>query len=603
MTEPEKLKSRSKKAESVGLQRPSHLPRGRWLDDFPNLSVAERELVAACAVGRVWYPGRAVEEARPDAPTTENSIRGELIRFLLLGGDARAPVHEDGVMVRGAWITGWLSLHQAEAVVRLDMRRCTFEKAPDFTSARVPELTLSGSSVPGLLGDRLHVSGGVYFDEGFEAKGEVRLPGAKIGANLDCEGGHFINPGHNAICAHGMHIGGNVFLRTGFVADGEVRLVGSRIHGDLSCGAGDFRNDGAKTICADRVEIDGSVFLDDGFKSLGSLRFLSVKIGGELYFSGGEFRDKRGTAINLDGLIVAGGMFLRGADIDSGVNLTTSHIGTMLDSDLSCWMGGNNLLDGLHYDRIIGSLDANGRISWLMSQHKSQLENIGFAPQPWEQLIKTLREMGHPAEAAEVAIEKQRLMRKAGRIGNRMPRMRFQWAWRRALDRGWIKVSNSLARCFHDFYGWIAGYGYRPSRIIGRLALVWLICGGFYWAAADRYSAFGPTSPTITSSILYPEASQICGHGNDSGKQRWTECEAIPDEYTTFQPFIYSLDVVLPLIDLKQENDWAPIAEGPLGRDLLVGVMARWVMWFQILFGWVASLMFVAIVSRLVEKD
>ena len=39
------------------------------------------------------------------------------------------------------------------------------------------------------------------------------------------------------------------------------------------------------------------------------------------------------------------------------------------------------------------------------------------------------------------------------------------------------------------------------------------------------------------------------------------------------------------------------------GETLWGGRALRWLMWFNIMFGWIASLMFVAIVSRLVEKD
>lgn len=66
---------------------------------------------------------------------------------------------------------------------------------------------------------------------------------------------------------------------------------------------------------------------------------------------------------------------------------------------------------------------------------------------------------------------------------------------------------------------------------------------------------------------------------------------------------MYSLDLILPLVDLQQDSDWAPIAEGPTGHDLLAGAVLRWFMWFEILFGWTASLILVAVLGRLVEKD
>jgi hypothetical protein len=77
----------------------------------------------------------------------------------------------------------------------------------------------------------------------------------------------------------------------------------------------------------------------------------------------------------------------------------------------------------------------------------------------------------------------------------------------------------------------------------------------------------------------------------------------VPPEYTTFQPFFFALDVTLPFVDLHQEADWGPLVANAAGETLWGGRALRWLMWFNIMFGWIASLMFVAIVSRLVEKD
>ncbi|MEY4951595.1 MAG: hypothetical protein RL299_19 [Pseudomonadota bacterium] len=77
----------------------------------------------------------------------------------------------------------------------------------------------------------------------------------------------------------------------------------------------------------------------------------------------------------------------------------------------------------------------------------------------------------------------------------------------------------------------------------------------------------------------------------------------MPAEYTTFQPQLYSLDLILPLVDLQQESDWAPIVESSPGVNLPFGVFLRWLMWAEILFGWLASLTLVAILGRLIERD
>ncbi|MCX7326536.1 MAG: hypothetical protein NTZ14_19435, partial [Hyphomicrobiales bacterium] len=144
----------------------------------------------------------------------------------------------------------------------------------------------------------------------------------------------------------------------------------------------------------------------------------------------------------------------------------------------------------------------------------------------------------------------------------------------------------------------------------------------------------------------------------------WYYCADLPGEYTTFQPFLYSLDLILPLVELQQDKDWSPIiptpnrvmwavevtpaaavpapaaetaAQGatpdakpetqttpapaamqdvpaPLLSQLagFFGELftswsweqaARVVMWFQILFGWVSSLLLVAVLTGLTNRE
>jgi hypothetical protein len=77
----------------------------------------------------------------------------------------------------------------------------------------------------------------------------------------------------------------------------------------------------------------------------------------------------------------------------------------------------------------------------------------------------------------------------------------------------------------------------------------------------------------------------------------------MPAEYATLQPLLCSLDLILPLVDLQPERDWVPIVEAAPGQNMPYGVFLCWLMWFEILFGWVASLVLVAVLGRLVEKD
>ncbi len=511
------------------IKRPPGLAHGRWLGDLEAerpLSAAEKALIAACALGEPWAP-EGWDGERPEKATAANTIRADLIRFLVLGGDADHPVHEGGVNIFGAWISGVLNLHQAQANLQLNALRCHFAETLIFMKASLPEIGLVGSSCPGLRGDGLKIAGDLNLRDGFHAKGEVRLVGAEIGGNLDCNDGRFENPDGKSLHADGVTVKSDLNLNGGFHATGEVRLLGAKIGGDLDC-------------------------------------------------NGGRFENADGTALNADGVTVRDALFLRGARVQGRIDLATASVGTLVDGDTPiCWKSGRHYLDGFRYDRIMGFTDAAKRIEWLKLQDDSELVE-DFAPQPWEQLITVLREMGHPDAASDVAIAKQEQMRMAGVI---------------------------VRKGLHLLYGVLAGYGHRPMNAVRAMALVWLTCSTAFYAGGQA-GLMGPSSPLIHASLQW-ESCGAPGELNAEGKQKsyWaTQC-TLPSEYTTLQSGLYSLDLILPLVDLQQDSDWSPIVSNEVGHQLWWGHGLRWLMWFEILFGWAMSLMLVAVLGRLVDKD
>ena len=57
----------------------------------------------------------------PSDQTDDNRVRGAFLRFLLLGGDEDALVHEKGVMLRGAFINGDIDLESAQTTFPLSL--------------------------------------------------------------------------------------------------------------------------------------------------------------------------------------------------------------------------------------------------------------------------------------------------------------------------------------------------------------------------------------------------------------------------------------------------------------------------------------------------
>jgi hypothetical protein len=95
----------------------------------------------------------------------------------------------------------------------------------------------------------------------------------------------------------------------------------------------------------------------------------------------------------------------------------------------------------------------------------------------------------------------------------------------------------------------------------------------------------------------------------DASKGNWFLCNSLPAEYTTFSPLAYSLDILLPLVDLGQEKSWGPLVPTP--KQPIYGEFfsfsaahfVRLLNWIEILYGWIASLLFVAIVSGMSRRS
>jgi hypothetical protein len=472
-------------------------------------------------------------------------------------------------------------------------------------------LACTGGTFANPGGDALSVDGGkvagdVFLSGGFSANGAVRLPGAAIGGDLTCAGGHFAHAAGKAIRADGASIGGNAYLNQGFSTVGEVSLLDVVIGGTLDCAGGTLDNADGDALSADRTKVAGTVFLNLGFSAKGQVRLPGAAIGGNLSCNGAMIQVPPGlTALNLQGAVISGALILRTPPdrvIAGSIDLIAARVATLIDSSANdgdgapaCWRHGRHFLDGFTYTRIIGSTNARTRIAWLETQHDSQLNCEDWAPQPWEQLIRTLREMGHPHEAAKVAIAKQWRMWRAGKIGT--------WWWRRKpvpipSPLGWMQ------NLWHVVTWLLTGFGYRPWQAVIGMVLVGAACGHVYREGYDQ----GYFAPANAGIVLH--AHDLCGAPGDLrpgrrplAKLRWNDPACTPPEYTGFQPWLYSLDLILPVVSLGQRGDWSPIVSDAAGHDLPTGSWLRRLVWAEILFGWVATLQLAAILGNLVKKD
>jgi len=182
-----------------------------------------------------------------------------------------------------------------------------------------------------------------------------------------------------------------VSLCCGFESEGGVMLSGSTIAGDLNCSGGRFINPGHDALTAHRANIEGNVILSPqsygfggaGFYADGKVDFVSARIGANLAVENATFTGKPGEQHGFEaaGVSVSGALVWHNVKLENGAVLDLTIVSaTALVDDAGSWPGGGKLLlDGFNYQRFITvpaydtPHDARSRLKWLALQP-------GFSP-------------------------------------------------------------------------------------------------------------------------------------------------------------------------------------------------------------------------------
>jgi hypothetical protein len=549
------------------------------------LTTPELRLIEACKAGQPCNLG----EDRPETSDPARTIRAEVLRYLILGGCADCRLSGMGVALAGAYVSGRLDLSYAAANGSTFLHECRFAKGITASQTRFVMLSLNGSAVPGLDAPDAQVEGNVFLQFRFEATGEVNLSGARIGGQLSCVNGKFFNLDGCALNLGSARVTGGVYLNDGFSAMGAVWLAGANIGGQLDCAKGTFRKlQGSYALNAHGAIVAGSVFFSAGFSADGEVCLPAAKIGGQLECDGGSFRNPEGITLNGQGLTVSQGLLWRGVTVAEGrVYFTSAHVGDLVD-DLESWPGAGRLfLDGFNYDRISGGFtDSAQRLDWLS---RGTVWKEEFYPQPYTQLAKVLREMGHDRGARDVLVEQGRLIALHGRaraLGRVTPGQfaHVRWAWVWSLYRGpWLL--DVLSRL-------VIGYGHKPFRSLWALGFLWLaaiILAEMAW----RSGAMVPNSDVMLNSARWAAVAQ-----GSHPAAAWIASFPAGEDWETFNRFAWGFDVVVPILNVGQTDAWAPA----YGRGIW-GQAAWWGRWVLSVFGWIVAALAAAAVTGIIQRD
>jgi hypothetical protein len=591
---------------------PQVRPHGRRLEDLwlngddGQLYPAERQLLGCATQGLICDVGGD----RPTAANYNRLVRAEFLRFVLLGGDESHPLHENGVLISGAYISGQLNLLGTRISAPLALNHCTFGDNIVLVDCDLRTLSLKGCYLPSLAATGLTASGSVLLRGGFCATGLVELVGSKIGGSLSCRDGRFLAP-ELSLDVSGASIDGDCSLNEGFIASGTVNLSGAQIKGALSCRDATF-SCRDKALHAPRVKVANNVDLGEDCRIGGQVSLQGAEIGGDLTFTGGAFdrrvkweKIREVTCINLRNAKIAGTLFWRQVKIARGeLNLAGASCRT-LNMDRKSWEEPAQIrLDNFTYkgfNQLDETTSSRFWLEWLGRQPVSHL-TTKFRPKPYQQLADILQSMGHEEEARVIRIARRRRQADYVRLYEKPP------------NDPLVRLYRQLNIFWNGLQGFTVSYGYRPGN-----ALIGLICLSLFgWAIYQFAAVHGimtPTHPLIykeavweekSGPLIAPKIPAAC-HANwvyPEGKTAGLCARSIPSEYSTFNALIYSIDVAVPVVNFRMQDDWSPrVVDWRSGETDWSGWWVRSWEWLQVSFGWAFSLLFVSAIGGIIRRD
>ena len=495
-----------------------------------------------------WPPHR-----RPAAGYAQSRIRGTALSA------PRLSVGAEMTMEGSCQVLGGVDLSMSELSSLYIGPGCSLHApgrtALDLTNAELLSTLTVGDQVP--------------------VAGTVRLGGTRIHGNLCLRGASLSAPeGKSLVAAQGAVVDGGTELQDLRATGGRLRFSNANLGNLVAVGA-QLVNPTGSTLYLHHATVRGSVILVGGFTSQGLLTLSRSTVEGRLECGGGSFtcpapaeRNEHGHAIEAISAVIRGGMYLDWVAVSPSVDFTNASTPFLMD-DPGNWPP-SFVISGFTYDRFeqpqgsaaARTWDHAARCAWLSHQ-------AAYDAGPYEQAARVFREHGYTAGAEEILIAQRKHARRAMTGPGAL--------FRRAVDVA---------------YSTTVGYGYRPRRVLWLLAaLLIMVIVSLEIPAAQAtmrattsagavYSTHGPVGGSTAGNALVPGPpphSDACGDG----------------QIRCFNPVLYAIDTVIPLVSLDQRSTWYP---DPHVRD---GAFMQGWLNAATLLGWLLSSIFVLSLARL----
>jgi hypothetical protein len=492
--------------------------------------------------------GSAADDPGAPGPRwpASRTVRAQAVAELLLNPPAPQTGRVVALKLRGVRISGRLMLAGATITPYIQLDDCRFDEDLMLPECRAGSMRFVRCLIPRLEAARLQISGDLHLPQ-CVIPGGIRLTDAQIGTDL------LLNQltvrdglSRRAVAADGLTVGQDVDAELIDVT-GELSLRNARIGGRLNLRGAALRNPGGTfALNAARISVEHTLYLTAGYlrapdpgptrPPAGAAR--PAQPSRDFTCDGGVRLDdgRFGNAVVVNRarftLHDQQQVSLRRVQTPD-LRFTPRQPPTGRVSLAGARVGG--LTDAPASWPLRGTDLRNFTYDTISSRSDFPLpRRIGwlhdatpeYSPEAYERLAAALRAGGEDAEAREVLLAKQRRRRET------LPPAGRLWGWLQDVT---------------------VGYGFRPGR-----AAVWM---AVLWALGAVYFALHHTPPPTDSGYL----------------PHWN-------------PALYALDLLLPVIDLGQDNAWR-----------MSGV-DQWVASGLTLLGWVLATTAAAGASRLLRR-
>ncbi|UUN26359.1 oxidoreductase [Streptomyces sp. FIT100] len=499
----------------------------------------------------------------------ERSVRADVVAHLLLHGPPPRPGRVCALKLRGAYITGRLALAGGTVAPYVELAGCRFENEIKLPEAHFTTVRMVDCVIPRLEAARLHTEGDLHLPRCRVEHG-IRLTDAQIGTDLLINQIR-VGPDRRgrAIAADGLCVAQDLQAEL-IETRGEVSLRGAKVGVSLSLRGSRLRAvEGRRALNAPQLTVERTLYMTRAWVNVAGDQGATPPFGVVAGAAGGA--DGAGAAaVASDGR--APGAREQRFECHGGVRLDDGRFGDAIDFHQARFVLSDARREELSLRRIAtpelrfnGERPEEGRVVLNGAKVVTLIDLSTSWPGPgglamggfvYENLVPYSRfplarrlewvAAATPEYAPEPYERLAAVLRNSGEDADAREVLLAKQRRRRET----LPLAAKLWGYLQD---WTVAYGYRPGR-----AALWM---AVLWAAG-----------AVAFSRYHPAAIK-------------------PDEHPEWNPSLFALDLLIPVINLGQDGYWR-----------LQGNW-QWAAAALILLGWILATTVAAGASRLLRRS